>query len=99
MQGRNTGEVVDVEVRTVDDIAAEHLGSIGLKIDTEGFEPEVLKGSVETLKRCEFVLAEVSVKKRYENGYRFRDIVLFMRENGFEIIDIDWQMVGEGKGV
>ncbi len=88
MQGQHTEKEVEVEVRTVDDIVSKYRGKIGLKIDTEGHEFEVLKGSKEALKRTEFVLAEVSIKKRYWGGYRFSDIVAFMAENGFEIIDM-----------
>ncbi|MDW9551606.1 FkbM family methyltransferase [Sinorhizobium meliloti] len=88
MQGQNTGSEVTVDVRTLDSISEKYSGAIGLKIDTEGFEMEVLGGAVETLKRTEFVLAEVSIKERYIGGYRFSDVVLFMRDNGFEIIDM-----------
>lgn len=88
VQGQHTSEEVEVLVRTVDDIASAYAGKVGLKIDTEGFEMEVLKGAKETLKRTEFVLAEVSIKNRYEGGYRFSEVVGFMKENGFEIIDV-----------
>ncbi len=87
IQGQNTIKKVDVAIRTIDEIAAPFKGKVALKIDTEGHELEVLKGSAETLKRAEFVIAEVSIKARYEGGYRFSDVVLFMRDNGFEIID------------
>lgn len=88
MQGQNTEREVVVDIKTIDSIAANYAGKVGLKIDTEGFEMEVLGGSIETLKRCEFVLAEVSVKERYVGGYRFSDVVTFMAGHGFEIIDM-----------
>ncbi|ANK73724.1 hypothetical protein FA04_14510 [Ensifer adhaerens] len=87
IQGQNTAKEVEVDIRTIDDIAKDFAGKVGFKIDTEGFELEVLSGATETLKRTEFVLAEVSIKTRFEGGYRFSDIVMFMRENGFEIIE------------
>lgn len=88
MQGQNTEKEVTVPVKTLDAITDNYPGKIGLKIDTEGFEMEVLGGAIETLKRTEFVLAEVSVKERYVGGYRFSDVIAFMREHGFEIIDM-----------
>lgn len=88
MQGQNTEKEVEVEIKTLDSITANYPGKVGLKIDTEGFEMEVLGGAIETLKRTEFVLAEVSVKERYIGGYRFSDVITFMRDNGFEIIDM-----------
>jgi FkbM family methyltransferase len=88
MQGQHTEKEVEVDVKTLDGIAAAYPGKIGLKIDTEGHELEVLKGAKEALKRTEFVLAEVSIKKRYWGGYRFSDVIAFMKEHEFEILDV-----------
>ncbi|UES56794.1 FkbM family methyltransferase [Roseibium aggregatum] len=88
MQGQNTREEFDVEVKTLDSICKNYAGKVGLKIDTEGHELEVLKGASDTLKRTEFIIAELSIKKRYWGGYRFSEVVSFLQENDFEIIDI-----------
>lgn len=88
IQGQKTERIIDVPLRTIDDIASSYHGKVGLKIDTEGHELEVLRGATETLKRAEFVLAEVSIKDRYIAGYRFSDVVAFMKDHGFEIIDM-----------
>ena len=56
----------EVPVITLDMLAADMPGRLGLKIDTEGFEYEVLRGGSETLKRCEFVILEMSVTHRFE---------------------------------
>jgi FkbM family methyltransferase len=45
---------IQVEVRRLDDFAFENVGL--MKIDVEGFEEEVLRGSVETITRCSPVL-------------------------------------------
>ncbi|KIT15556.1 FkbM family methyltransferase [Jannaschia aquimarina] len=71
-------------VTPLDRITQGRPGPFGLKIDTEGHEIEVLKGATETLKRCEFVIAEVSIKKRFAGGYRFSDMIGFMADHGFE---------------
>ncbi|WP_170769852.1 FkbM family methyltransferase [Ruegeria lacuscaerulensis] len=76
-----------VPVRTLDEIARSYDGPFGLKIDTEGFEIEVIKGASEMLENCAFVLAEVSVRRRYQGGYRFSDFVAVMAEQGFELHD------------
>lgn len=77
----------DVEIRTLDSIAQDYEGPFGLKIDTEGFELEVIKGARAMLTKCEFVIAEVSVKRRFANGYRFSQFIAEMGERGFEPID------------
>ncbi len=38
-------------------------------------------------KRAIFVLAEANVNRRYVGGYRFSELVSFMGQNGFEILD------------
>ncbi|WP_271951961.1 FkbM family methyltransferase [Ruegeria faecimaris] len=74
-----------VPVKTLDEIASSYKEPFGLKIDTEGFEIEVIKGASEMLKKCTFVLAEVSVRRRYHGGYRFSDFVAAMADHGFEL--------------
>ncbi|WGH77184.1 FkbM family methyltransferase [Jannaschia ovalis] len=74
-----------VQVRRLDDLVASHAGPLGLKIDTEGAELEVLRGATATLRRCEFVITETSIKKRFVDGYRFSEVIAFMAEQGFEV--------------
>jgi FkbM family methyltransferase len=75
----------DVAVVPIDSITDPLPGPFGLKIDTEGHELEVLKGAQRTLERCEFVIAEVSMKKRFRGGYRFSDVIGYMAARGFEV--------------
>jgi len=56
-----------------------------LKIDTEGFEINVLKGATETIKNCKYIICETSVKKRFHDSYEFEDMIFFMKENGFKL--------------
>lgn len=85
------GGSVDADVRReitvvpLDSIMAAYTGPFGLKIDTEGNELSVLQGATETLRHCEFVITETSIKKRFEGGYRFSDVVAFMASQGFEV--------------
>jgi FkbM family methyltransferase len=60
------------------------LGSIGIKIDVEGFELNVLRGSVDILKQTDFVLAEVRHNhESFKGVYGLSDFVRFMNRNGF----------------
>lgn len=74
-----------VNVTRLDTITEGLEGPFGLKIDTEGHEIEVIKGATKTLKRTEFVIAEVSIKKRFRDGYRFSEMIATMAERGFEV--------------
>jgi FkbM family methyltransferase len=60
----------------------------GLKIDTEGFEHEVARGASEVLQQTEFVIAEVSVARRFQETPSFASFVSLMAESGFRLYDI-----------
>lgn len=90
---RDGHEVVEREVvmKTLDKIVAESkfaTEKLGLKVDTEGFELDVLKGATETLKRCDFVVCEASIEKRFEQSYDFSELVLYMDKMNFRVSKI-----------
>ena len=83
------GEPVDeriVKIKTLDQIISNEsdLGRIGIKIDTEGYELNVIKGASETLKSADFVLAEVRHNhKSFEDLYSLSDFIEEMHKNDF----------------
>ena len=75
-----------VQIRTVDSITSSlsELGDIGIKIDTEGYELNVIKGSINTLKKTKFVVAEVRHNHTsFEGQYSLHEFVNFMFKNNF----------------
>ena len=86
-----------VPVRPLDSIMADHPGRVGLKIDTEGFELEVLLGAVETLKRCAFVIVELSITKRFEGIAPPSAVIAELARSGLELRDII-RTPGDGRG-
>ncbi|PIT06447.1 hypothetical protein TSA1_32195 [Bradyrhizobium nitroreducens] len=56
-----------------------------LKIDVQGFELDVLKGSKELLSLFETVYVEASYVELYQGQALAGDVLEFMREHGFEI--------------
>ena len=77
-----------VEVKPLDDIVSSSgfkIKGVGLKIDTEGFEIEVLKGAGKLLKKCNFVICEASLEKRFEDSYDFSELVVFMHSKNFKL--------------
>ena len=79
-----------VWVTTLDRIVAAEAypEPFGLKLDTEGYELEILRGAEEALRKTEFIITEVSIKKRFVGGYRFSELIAFLGQRGFELIDI-----------
>ncbi len=97
--GRN---IVEYETRSVpivplDQIMADYPGRVGLKIDTEGYELEVLQGAGETLRRAEFVIVELSVTKRFDGVAPPSHTIDELAKAGLELRDM-LRITGDGKG-
>jgi len=56
---------------------------IGIKIDTEGYELEVLKGLDKYWGIVQFVICEASIRRRFKDSYQMSELVAFMLERGF----------------
>lgn len=87
------GGIIDrqtVECTTLDIISktAPTVTSAFLKLDVQGFELTVLAGAKRFLEKCLFVQIEVSFSPTYSKGAHAGEIILAMRESGFECIDI-----------
>jgi FkbM family methyltransferase len=83
-------ETAVVRVERLDD-TVRSLGvepPFGLKIDTEGYELQVLKGATALLPDVEFVISEVSVSKRFEDSYTFEQMIALMDDQGFHMTDV-----------
>jgi FkbM family methyltransferase len=81
----------DVPVVTLDSIARGQgvRPPFGLKIDTEGFELEVIRGAREVLMKTDFVIAETSTTgERFVSGYAADDLINELRMNGFVVADV-----------
>ncbi len=85
-----SGNKRTVPVKTLDTIVDAHdlTAPFGIKIDTEGFELEVIKGAERTLANTAFVIAETSISQRFENGYTFWDFLETMHNHGFVVDNI-----------
>ncbi|QCO55924.1 FkbM family methyltransferase [Pseudorhodobacter turbinis] len=90
-------ETREVSVTTLDMLAADFPGRVGLKIDTEGFEDEVLAGATETLKRTDFVILELSLTQRFSSIAPPSQIITRLAAAGLEFRDV-LRMTGDGKG-
>ncbi len=80
----------DVAVRTLNAICAggNYAPPYGIKLDTEGFELEVIAGAHDVLQQTQFVIAELSVADRFEGGCYFDEFAAEMNRYGFRLHDI-----------
>lgn len=87
----------DVPVSTLDKVAAQFPGRVGLKIDTEGAEADVLAGAKKTLRRCDFVILEMSLTQRFEQTPMPSQIFAPLAAAGLEFRDV-LRSTGDGRG-
>ena len=85
--------IIEVPVSTLDDemsfVSFER--PVLLKMDVQGYEPRVLEGATETLKRVDYVLLEASFRPLYEGEKTFMEIAEMMQDRGFAFLrPVDW---------
>ena len=81
---------ISMQMRTLDSVAAEitasrPIGPIYLKLDTQGFDLEVMKGASSTLKSIRALQSEVSVLPLYEDMTPWHDAIQKFGEYGFTV--------------
>jgi FkbM family methyltransferase len=72
-----------VRIQTLDEVAANLTGNILLKIDTQGYEKQVIEGGRQTISRVKGILMELPIIHVYEGEWQFHEAVKFMTEAGF----------------
>lgn len=89
--GRNVKKSIDVPIETLDEIrSSSNLPYPDLiKIDTQGYELEVLMGASDVLAHASFCIVEGCYEKLYEGAPLISDIVIFFSALG-------WRNVGTG---
>jgi FkbM family methyltransferase len=90
-----------VEIRKLDNymnLITQYRKSYLLKIDTQGYEMEVLKGSSKILDIIDSLLIEVSLIELYEGQELFIDILEFLKKKNFKIWSLDRVMGDKNTG-
>lgn len=59
-----------------------------IKIDTQGYELEILKGAEKTMQQAEFILLEVSLIDIYKSCPLVAEVMAFMQAKGFVLYDV-----------
>ena len=79
----------EITVSRLDDLAPEHLNDASrafLKIDTQGFEKEVLTGGTQTLARCVGLQLELSFAPLYAGGMLVDEAISYAYDHGFRMV-------------
>jgi FkbM family methyltransferase len=73
----------EIAVRTLDEIASPLSGNLLLKIDTQGYEKQVLAGGRRILSRMAGILLELPVIHTYEGEWELHEALAYMSGLGF----------------
>jgi FkbM family methyltransferase len=81
----------EIEVVTLDQVLPRFgawKGTIWLKIDTQGYEAEVLKGALGSLGRIGSIQLEMSLVPLYDGSETFEVMLKWMMERGFRLVGL-----------
>lgn len=85
--------IQEVDVKKLDDyVEINNINKIDLlKIDTQGYEDKILKGSQKTIKgnKVKVIMTEIMFDNVYNKHFSFSDIEKFIIPNNFRMIGID----------
>jgi len=84
--------VEEIEIKTLDSVFYSFFSTgdqVMLKIDTQGYEKQVLDGAREALKFIQIVQVEMSLTPLYQSGWLFQDVILFLHGIGFELYSLE----------
>jgi FkbM family methyltransferase len=83
-------KVIEVQVVRLDTLIQDlNLDKIKLlKIEAEGYEPEILKGAGKMLERCEYIAVDGGYERGVKCEQTFTTITNYLLKNNFEMKDI-----------
>lgn len=82
-------EMETVEMKTLD--CYNYIEYNFINMDVQGYELEVLKGGVQTLKNIDYVYCEVNRDEVYENNAYVEEIDEFLASYNMERVETNWQ--------
>ena len=83
---------LEIEVKRLDKVFYDFtdIGShIMVKIDTQGFEKNVLEGANGILNKIKVIQLEMSIVELYENEALFMEMISYLNDKGFELISLE----------
>jgi FkbM family methyltransferase len=80
-----------VHMERLDELAAQYIqpaAELFIKVDTQGYELEVLKGATALWPNIVALQLELSLVPLYDQAPTFLDMIAFMTSNGFELFGL-----------
>jgi len=79
----------NVRIESLDNAIKPYISSkskLLLKIDVQGFEPQVLAGATKILKQAQALILEVGLIPLYENELPYLELLTWLRKKGFHAV-------------
>ncbi len=87
-------EFVNVECKSLDDLKIQEKIKL-FKIDAEGNEPEVLKGSKNTLEKIEYISIDFGDERGVNQETTIIEVNDFLYENNFQLVEFsEYRLIG-----
>jgi FkbM family methyltransferase len=81
-----------IEIRKLDSVINSFLTEediVMMKIDTQGYEKNVIDGASEFLNRVTIIQIEMSIVQLYENEMLFIDMINYLEDKGFQLFSLE----------
>ena len=91
----------EVEIKKIDSIFDSlpiKDATIYMKVDTQGFDGNVIRGAERSLPRIPFIQIEMSLTPLYEGEIPFIDMCLFMQQKGYSLIGLETGLTDPASG-
>ncbi len=82
----------EIEIRKIDSVFDEFCtpeDHILMKVDTQGFEKNVIDGASESLKHIRVIQLEMSIIPLYESEMLYLDMIQYMDKKGFHLFTLE----------
>jgi len=81
---------IQVDIIRLDDYAFDYNDYNFINIDVQGYELEVFKGAVNTLKHIDYIITEINNGEVYEKCAQVEELDEFLQQYDFERVETDW---------
>ena len=82
----------EIEIKKIDTVFNSFCtkkDSVMIKIDTQGYEKNVLEGATESLKNIKIIQIEMSLVRLYENEMLFLEVINYLYDKGFQLFSLE----------
>jgi FkbM family methyltransferase len=82
----------EIEIKKLDTIFSSFVkreNNVMIKIDTQGYEKNVVDGATESLKNISIIQLEMSIVPLYEGEMLFTEMIKYLENKGFELFSLE----------